>query len=373
MPSNRTQKQIVLALVAGVLLGCVLGCIVIGTMIAHPLIVAALPKTATATSTATRPATITLAPTRTVTPTSTPFPPTATPSVGPPPITLIPGTTAPTAARPVKSAVPTRTPRPIVQHFMVDRPVAPSATNAPETSYLYGTTQRGEYDVHHGEEFENPSGTPLVAVANGFVVTAGNDLQKGCGDDGSAMCGPYIDPGKGYYGNIVVIQLADTYQNQRVFAVYGHMSKILVNKGDPVRTGDPVGEVGMSGIAIGPHLHFEIRLGVNDFAHTRNPILWMPPLSGRGAIVGRYTDSKGDPIRGAIVNINRSDGTFYRATETYSRDRYAPVNSDDEIGETFALAEVPVGDYVVRINGQQFAQKVTVQEGKLSYVELGGP
>ena len=48
----------------------------------------------------------------------------------------------------------------------------------PALTYLYGTTARGDLDVHHGEEFVNSTGTPLYAVGDGVVVTAGNDTQQ---------------------------------------------------------------------------------------------------------------------------------------------------------------------------------------------------
>ncbi len=257
---------------------------------------------------------------------------------------------------------------------MVQRPVAPTADKfTPDLSYLYGTTEKGELDVHHGEEFVNPSGTALFAVADGTVVTAGNDSKPICGDDGKTMCGAYIDKTQGgYYGNLVVIQLARAYRGQPVFALYGHMSKITVNVGDQVNKGDPIGEVGMSGIALGPHVHFEIRYGVNDFAHTRNPVLWMTPLDGRGAIAGSYKGNNGTYIRGALVDVYRGDGTFLLETETYGHDQYPDVNPDDDLGENFAIPDLTAGDYVVRINGQPLQQRVSVANGGMVFVDFGG-
>lgn len=367
--SHRIAQQIILALGAGITLGCIIGSIVIAIYAMPPFIVAILPKSPTPTSTATRPATITLAPTRTATLTRTPIPPSDTPTLVPP--TSPNGT--PSKATASKTPLPAPTPRPIVTHFMVGRPVAPSAdSNSPSRWYYYGTTQGGEYVVHHGEEFVNRSGTPLYAVADGTVVTAGNDIQPICGSDGKTVCGEQIYPKKGFYGNLVVIKLAQSYKGQPVFALYGHMSQITVAVGDNVTLGDPIGEVGASGIADGPHVHFEIRVGVNDYGHTRNPILWMPPLPGRGAIVGRFSDSKGNLIRGALVDLYRSDGTFDREIETYGDDKWPDVNSDDDLNENFAIPDLATGDYVVRIRGQQYAQRISVQDGKLSFVELGG-
>ena len=43
-----------------------------------------------------------------------------------------------------------------------------------------------------------------------------------------------------------------------VKTLYGHCSKLLVEKGDKVKQGDIIAEVGETGKATGPHLHFEI-------------------------------------------------------------------------------------------------------------------
>jgi murein DD-endopeptidase MepM/ murein hydrolase activator NlpD len=152
------------------------------------------------------------------------------------------------------------------------------------------------------------------------------------------------------------------------------MDQITVSTGDQVKQGDPIGEIGMTGVADGPHVHFEIRLGTNDYAHTRNPILWMTPLAGRGSLAGRYVDSKGNLVRTfALVDIYRADNSFLFETETYGRDGRPAVNSDDELGENFAMGDLPAGDYIVRIAGQQFSSRVTIEAGKLSFVEVGGP
>ncbi|MCL5951430.1 MAG: peptidoglycan DD-metalloendopeptidase family protein [Chloroflexi bacterium] len=326
-------------------------------------------RTPTITWTPTETHTPTATATATLTPTSI-FPTrvrTATPA---PSVTATSSTPKP---KPSETAPPTSTPRPVVQHFLVGRPVAPNAKMIfPDPTYLYGTTEKGDLDVHHGEEFENPIGTSLYAVADGTVVTAGSDMQRICGNDGKGMCGPYITAGKGFYGNLVVIRLAQDYNGVPVFALYGHMNKVFVTAGTAVKKGDLIGEIGMSGIALGPHVHFEIRLGVNDYSHTRNPILWMTPLPGHGSLAGRYTDTEGNLIRGALVDIYRTDNTFLFETETYGRDRWPAVNSDDQLKENFAIGDLPAGDYVVRIAGQPFAVRVSIERGKLSLVEIGG-
>lgn len=384
MTTQRLYNQILFAIIIGLVVGCLAGSIVILVFAGPPLMVAFLPGTPTPTETATPLPTITLAPLRTTTFTRTlvvpsvisPAPTTA--GVTPRPSLTVTATGSIKTATATKSPIPTRTPRPFTSHLIVGRPVAlnvvlNSPLTNPDRSYLYGTTQKGDYDVHHGEEFVNPTGTGLYAVANGTVVTAGSDDKPICGEAGKTVCGATIYPGRGFYGKLVVIQLAQSYQGQRIFALYGHMNKISVKVGDQVAQGDPIGEVGMSGIADGPHVHFEIRIGTNDYGHTRNPILWMTPIPGRGSMAGRYTDAKGNVIRGAIVSIYRADGTYVVSVETYSRDKYPEVNSDDELGENFAMSDLPSGDYTIRVNGQPYVQRVTIQDGKLSFVDFGGP
>lgn len=365
------RRQLIIAMGVGVVIGCIFGAIVFSLMAAPTILRAAFIASPTPTSTLT----FTPMPTNTSTPTAT-YTPTALPTSTPlPAATRTAIATRSTSATPTRSG-PTSTPAPtrvIAQHFMVGRPVASGVVmNSPDPIYLYGTTRFGDLDVHHGEEFENPIGTTLYAVADGTVVVAGSDVQPICGDNGKTVCGRDTSPDSGgYYGKLVVIQLARDYQGQRLFALYGHMNQFAVQKGDVVKQGDVIGTIGSSGVALGPHVHFEMRLGVNDYGHTRNPILWMTPLPGRGSLAGRYDDANGNPIRGAVINIYRGNGDFLFATETYSRDKWPAVNDDDEIGENFAAGDLPVGEYVIKIQGQQFAQRVTIQAGKLSFVDIG--
>ncbi len=364
--SPHTRLEITIALIVGTALGCIFGSLAIIGMTLQPVVVTALAKAPTFTPTNTTTRTPTASPSATPKPTAT-FTPTPAPTLAATPtLTTTNGVTS------TRTAAATRTPRPLVQHFLMGHPVAPSASmNYPDPIYLYGTTEGGLYDVHHGEEFENPIGTPLYAVADGTIVTAGSDVQPICGDDRKTICGRDLSPDTGgYYGNLIVIQLEQDYDGQPVFALYGHVSSIGVDVGDNVKQGDPIGNIGMTGVALGPHVHFETRLGVNDYAHTRNPILWMAPLPERGSLAGRYTDAKGNLVRGATVNVYRADDTFLVSTETYSRDKWAPVNSDDDLGENFSMGDLPAGDYTIRIAG--YAQRVTIQDGKLSFVEIGG-
>ena len=70
----------------------------------------------------------------------------------------------------------------------------------------------------------------------------------------SSMDGTVVEAGElSGYGNCIQIQKDD------VLTIYGHCSKVYVNKGDNIIQGQQIGEVGQTGNATGPHLHFEIR------------------------------------------------------------------------------------------------------------------
>jgi len=94
--------------------------------------------------------------------------------------------------------------------------------------------------AHRGVDFRAPTGTPIPAAGAGRVVRRG------------------YDPG---LGNFIRIRHNATYET-----VYGHMSRFRsgVTVGTTVRQGQIIGYVGSTGLATGPHLHYEIiRNGVH--------------------------------------------------------------------------------------------------------------
>jgi murein DD-endopeptidase MepM/ murein hydrolase activator NlpD len=92
----------------------------------------------------------------------------------------------------------------------------------------------GTWKKHLGVDYGAPTGTPVRCVGDGVVSFAG--VQNG-------------------YGNVIMVQ----HSNDRV-TVYAHLSRIGVRKGERVEQGEQIGNVGMTGWATGPHLHFEFRL-----------------------------------------------------------------------------------------------------------------
>lgn len=343
------------AAVIGLIIGVTVGVAIIGALTTRRVAALAIAPFLTSTETPTRLPTSTPSPipSSTLTPTATSTP-----------------TPRATAASPSSSSG-RATPRAGVEHFLFGRPLALDApAPAPDSVYLYGTTELGQYEVHHGVDFDrNPIGVPVFAVGAGTIVTAGDDRQPLCGNNGQTVCGRFLN----FYGLVAVIRLDQTYGGQTLFALYGHMDRIDVRVGQRVQRGDPIGAVGMTGIALGPHIQFEIRASANDYASTRNPMLWIAPLPGRGMLAGRYADQDGNLIRGAVVDIYRAEepDQFYRETETYAADEQPDVNSDDELDENFVMSDLPAGDYIIRVPGKSFASRVTVSAGKLAWTEMG--
>lgn len=90
----------------------------------------------------------------------------------------------------------------------------------------------GEKNLHRGMDIGVASGTPIKAIQDGRVVSAGN---------------------AGDYGLCVVIEGKDGYQSR-----YAHCSSLSVSAGQEVKRGDRIAAVGSTGNSTGPHLHLEV-------------------------------------------------------------------------------------------------------------------
>ena len=100
---------------------------------------------------------------------------------------------------------------------------------------------------HSGVDVGAPEGTPLVAVYDGVV-----EQSRGEGIGGEEVGG---------FGAWVVIGhkgLTAEGTEKKFYTVYGHILNSYVKKGDIVKQGDIVAEVGNRGTSTGPHLHFEV-------------------------------------------------------------------------------------------------------------------
>lgn len=110
--------------------------------------------------------------------------------------------------------------------------------------------------AHRGVDYAAPGGTPIHAVGDGRVIYAG---------------------WKGGYGRFVLIR----HTNRNHVTAYAHMSRYAhgLRRGVHVHQGQVIGYVGMSGLATGPHLHFEFRIRgrkVNPLAIRRAPARPVP-------------------------------------------------------------------------------------------------
>ena len=93
---------------------------------------------------------------------------------------------------------------------------------------------KGYSEMHKGLDFAAPTGTPIMASGDGTIVEAGR---------------------KGSYGNYIRIRHANQY-----LTAYAHLSAYArgLKKGKRIKQGDIIGYVGATGMATGPHLHYEV-------------------------------------------------------------------------------------------------------------------
>jgi murein DD-endopeptidase MepM/ murein hydrolase activator NlpD len=100
---------------------------------------------------------------------------------------------------------------------------------------------------HEGIDIPAKRGAPIYAAEAGRVIHSGG--------------------GMGDYGTVVVLKHAGRYKT-----VYAHNRRNRVKKGEFVEKGDLIGEVGSTGNATGPHVHFELRRDSTAL----DPLLYLP-------------------------------------------------------------------------------------------------
>ena len=98
--------------------------------------------------------------------------------------------------------------------------------------------------AHKGTDYAASKGTPIKATGDGKIIFAGN---------------------KGGYGKVVIIQHGQTYRT-----LYAHMNNYArgIRSGARVKQGQVIGYVGSTGLATGPHLHYEFYVN----GAVRNPV-----------------------------------------------------------------------------------------------------
>jgi len=139
--------------------------------------------------------------------------------------------------------------------------------------------------AHKGIDYAAPTGTPIRAVADATVSFAGR---------------------QGAYGNLVTLEHHRPYST-----AYAHMSGFAngIRKGARVRQGEIIGYVGSTGLATGPHLHYEFRVN----GEQKNPLaLNLPtsiPLDNRYR--AQFTASSG-PL---VAKLDLVNGRSFAALE----------------------------------------------------------
>ncbi|NOU01803.1 MAG: peptidoglycan DD-metalloendopeptidase family protein [Gallionella sp.] len=98
--------------------------------------------------------------------------------------------------------------------------------------------------AHKGVDFAAPTGTPIKATADGVIELVGRENG---------------------YGNVIKMNHQGRYST-----VYGHLSRFAsgLHNGQRVKQGQVIGYVGMTGLATGPHLHYEFKID----GQQRNPM-----------------------------------------------------------------------------------------------------
>lgn len=243
------------------------------------------------------------------------------------------------------------------EHFIFGRPVPLNSAPWTDKSYPYGGTKGGSLQPHHGVEFPIGMGTPVLAAGPGTVVVAGSDT--------AVAYGPQTD----FYGNLVVVEHAPV-GGAPVFTLYGHLSEVQVSAGQAVEAGTQLGLSGESGVAAGPHLHFEVRVGANSYTSTRNPLLWLRPFDGDGVVAAKVVWPSGEPAAEVPTTLSRVDGpAAFTSSTSYAVET---VNGDDLIGENLAVDDVTAGYYeiIAGTGANRRTFELWVYPGRLNWIEI---
>lgn len=152
----------------------------------------------------------------------------------------------------------------------------------------------GRTRAHQGVDFAAPSGTPIMAAGDARVAFIG---------------------WKGGYGRAVVLDHGRGYTT-----LYAHMSRFgKIKVGQRIKQGKVIGRVGSTGLATGPHLHYEFRInGVH-----RNPmsVTMPPPEPLHGAQLAEFRAQTGP----ALARIRKVEDIIYADVGTADKDKRVAV------------------------------------------------
>ena len=155
--------------------------------------------------------------------------------------------------------------------------------------------------AHKGVDYAAPPGTVIKAAGDGIVKLAGK---------------------KGGYGKVVILKHGEKYST-----LYGHMSSFArgIKKGTRVKQGQTIGYVGMTGLATGPHLHYEFRInGVH-----RNPLTVKLPkaLKIPDAIMDDFK-TQTEPLLAQLDNFIQQSIKFTELVDNTPPEKIATVHTD---------------------------------------------
>ena len=251
---------------------------------------------------------------------------------------------------------------PFQPHFWLSDPIATGRKPFEQAYYPYGWDGGQRFLLHNGADMPKELGTAVLAAAAGTVIVAQSDQE--------AMFGWRCN----WYGQLVVLELDERWQDQPVYILYGHIQNIKVQVGDHVQPGDPVAEIGVEGVSLVPHLHLEVRMGRNEFNATQNPLLWLQPTEDFGILAGRLVDPEKRPWQGIRLTLIDSSGEepVFISTFSYLDDPQHIINPDDQLAENFVFADIAPGFYTLfaQIQGVDYRVPVEIKAGEVTAVEI---
>jgi hypothetical protein len=250
------------------------------------------------------------------------------------------------------------------------------------TYMLYGkqTIINNVTTTHRGVDFPYGTGTPVYAIASGTVM----DLREDYVNEERAST----------WGNYVVIRHSQRHYDRTtgqwayVYSMYLHLIQWSVQPAvnQYVTAGDQIAEVDDTGRTNppppNPHLHLQIVMNplgdrnisnLDSASKSRNPKLWLNPYSGTtGTVIGRISDSEGQPVPGVLVSgLYKSSAPDYATNLTYlepSDTGNYPLNRDDYFDENWGTTDVSPGEYNITANNGLNLGHHTVEAGKVTYV-----